>query len=161
NQDGVGDLPGIIKRLDYLEKLGIGVIWLSSVFKSPNFDNGYDVSDYKTINPEYGTLEDLEQLIEEAEKRNISIILDIVLNHTSEQHPWCLEAKKGKDNPYRDYYIWKDPGEKGFPNELPGGFGGSAWEYDEPSNQYYLHLFSKHQPDLNWDNPHMRQEIWD
>lgn len=161
NNDGVGDIPGIIKRLDYLEKLGIGVIWLSSIFKSPNFDNGYDVSDYKAVNPEYGTLEDLEQLIEEAGKRNISIILDIVLNHTSEQHPWFLEAKKGKDNPYRDYYIWKDPGEKGLPNDLPGGFGGSAWEYDEPSNQYYLHLFSKHQPDLNWENSHMRQELWD
>ncbi|MGB3161083.1 glycoside hydrolase family 13 protein [Carnobacterium sp.] len=161
NKDGIGDIIGIINRLDYLEELGIGVIWLSSIFKSPNFDNGYDVSDYKAVNPEYGTMEDLEELLVEADKRKIKVMMDIVLNHTSEQHAWFLEAKKGKDNPYRDYYVWRDSINGGVPNELPGGFGGSAWEYDEASEQYYLHLFSKHQPDLNWENPKMRQEIWD
>lgn len=161
NEDGIGDIPGIIERLDYLEQLGIGAIWLSSIFQSPNFDNGYDISDYRAINPEYGTMEDFDQLIQEAGKRNIKIILDMVLNHTSDQHPWFLEAKKGKDNPYRDYYIWRDPVEEKIPNDLPGGFGGSAWEYDAASNQYYLHLFSKHQPDLDWENPKLRQEMWD
>lgn len=160
NGDGIGDLQGIIKRLDYLEKLGIGVIWLSSIYKSPNFDNGYDVSDYESINPEYGTMTDMDQLIEEAKKRNIKIIMDLVVNHTSDQHPWFLEAKKGKDNPYRDYYIWRDPVNNTEPNQLPGGFGGSAWEYDEKSEQYYFHLFSKQQPDLNWENSKLREEVY-
>lgn len=158
--DGIGDLKGIIKRLDYLEKLGVGTIWLSPVYQSPNFDYGYDISDYEAINPEYGTMEDFDCLLQEAENRNIKIIMDLVLNHTSDQHHWFLEAKKGKDNPYRDYYIWRDPVNGQEPTQQAGGFGGSAWEYDEASGQYYFHLFSKHQPDLNWENAALRQELY-
>lgn len=160
NSDGIGDLPGIITRLDYLEKLGVEAIWLSPVYQSPNFDNGYDISDYESINPEFGSMEDIELLIDEAKKKNIRILMDLVLNHTSDKHQWFLEAKKGKDNPYRDYYIWRDPINGEEPNDLRAGFGGSAWEHDGKSNQYYFHLFSKQQPDLNWENPQLRQEIW-
>ncbi|MDE1549804.1 glycoside hydrolase family 13 protein [Jeotgalibaca caeni] len=155
NGDGIGDIPGIISRLDYLEQLGIEVIWLSPVYQSPNDDNGYDISDYYAIHPDFGTMEDLEQLIEEAKRRNIRIVMDLVVNHTSDEHPWFVEAKKSKDNPYRDFYIWRDE-----PNDITSFFSGSAWEYDEQTEQFYFHLFSKKQPDLNWENETVRQEIW-
>lgn len=161
NGDGIGDLQGIIQRLDYLEKLGIGAIWLSPVYASPNDDNGYDISDYRAIMKEFGTMEDMEQLIAEANKRNIKIIMDLVVNHTSDEHPWFIEAKKSKDNPYRDYYIWRDPVAGKVPNALESTFGGSAWELEEATGQYYLHLFSKKQPDLNWDNPKVHHEVYD
>lgn len=162
NGDGIGDIPGIISRLDYLEELGIDAIWLSPVYESPNDDNGYDISDYRAIHPEFGTMADMDQLIEEAKQRGIRIIMDLVVNHTSDEHQWFVEAKKGRDNPYRDYYIWRDPAEDGGPpNDLKSTFSGSAWEFDEASGQYYLHLFSKKQPDLNWENPKMRQEVYD
>lgn len=160
NGDGIGDIPGIIQRLDYLEDLGIQAIWLCPVYASPNEDNGYDISDYEAIHPEYGTMADMDRLIKEADKRNIRIVMDLIVNHTSDQHRWFQEAKKGKDNPYRDYYVWRDPVEEGPPNDLTSGFSESAWEYDESSQQYYLHLFSKKQPDLNWENPQMRHEIY-
>ncbi|MEC0369818.1 glycoside hydrolase family 13 protein [Paenibacillus chibensis] len=159
--DGIGDLRGIINRLDYLEQLGITAIWLSPVYKSPNDDNGYDISDYQDIMSEFGTMEDMDELIEQAGHRNIRIIMDLVVNHTSDEHPWFIEARKGKDNPYRDYYIWRDPVNGGVPNSLRSTFSGSAWELDETSGQYYLHLFSRRQPDLNWENPKVRQEVWD
>lgn len=155
NEDGVGDLKGIIQRLDYLEKLGITGLWISPVYASPNDDNGYDISDYQEIQPEYGTMEDMDELLDEAKKRNIKVIMDLVVNHTSDEHRWFTEAKKSKENRYRDYYIWRDK-----PNELTSDFGGSAWEYDEVTQQYYLHIHSKKQPDLNWENPKLRQEIW-
>ncbi|MGB6178049.1 glycoside hydrolase family 13 protein [Carnobacterium sp.] len=162
NNDGIGDLLGIIKRLDYLTDLGIDVIWLSPVYQSPNDDNGYDISDYQAISPDFGTMDDLEELIEESAKRGIKILMDLVVNHTSDEHYWFKEALKSKDNPYRDYYIWRDPLENGeTPNELLSVFSGSAWELDEKSNQYYLHLYSKKQPDLNWENPKVRKEIYD
>lgn len=162
NGDGVGDIRGIIEKLDYLEKLGIGAIWLSPVYQSPNDDNGYDISNYQSIMDEFGTMEDMEEFIAEAEKRDIKVIMDLVVNHTSDEHRWFIEAKKGKDNPYRDYYIWKDPSENGGPpNDQTSMFSGSAWEFDEASGQYYLHLFSKKQPDLNWKNEEMRQSIYD
>ena len=161
NGDGIGDIPGIISRLDYLEKLGIDVIWLSPVYESPMDDNGYDISDYRAIHPDFGTMEDMDQLIAEADKRGIKIVMDLVVNHTSDEHEWFQEALKGKDNPYRDYYVWRDPVNGGPPNDLESTFSGSAWKYDEASNQYYLHLFSKKQPDLNWENPKMRQDIYD
>ena len=161
NGDGIGDLTGIISRLDYLEKLGIDAIWLSPVCKSPQDDNGYDISDYKDIDPMFGSLDDMELLIAEAKKRNIRIILDLVLNHSSDEHPWFIEAKKSKDNPYHDYYIWRD-GEPGqTPNDLKAVFGGSMWEYVPELGQYYFHQFSVKQPDLNWENPKLRQEIYD
>lgn len=160
NDDGIGDLRGIIKRLDYLEKLGIDAIWLSPVYQSPNDDNGYDISDYESILPEFGTMEDMEELIAEGKKRNIKFIMDLVVNHTSNEHPWFIEAKKSKENPYRDYYIWRDPVDGKEPNDLQSIFSGSAWELDETTGQYYLHLFSKKQPDLNWENPAVQQEVW-
>ena len=160
NDDGIGDLRGIIKRLDYLEKLGIDAIWLSPVYQSPNDDNGYDISDYESILPEFGTMEDMEELIAEGKKRNIKFIMDLVVNHTSDEHPWFIEAKKSKENPYRDYYIWRDPVDGKEPNDLQSIFSGSAWELDETTGQYYLHLFSKKQPDLNWENPAVQQEVW-
>lgn len=145
--DGIGDLQGIIHRLDYLEKLGIDAIWLSPVYKSPNDDNGYDISDYEDIMDEFGTMDDMDQLIMEAEKHNIKIIMDLVVNHTSDEHPWFIEARKSKDNEYRDYYIWRDAVAGEVPNKLRSTFSGSAWEFDEQTDQYYLHLFSKRQPD--------------
>ncbi|WP_339314793.1 alpha-glucosidase [Paenibacillus sp. FSL M7-0896] len=159
--DGIGDLRGIISRLDYLEQLGITAIWLSPVYKSPNDDNGYDISDYQDIMTEFGTMDDMDELIEQARQRNIRIIMDLVVNHTSDEHPWFIEARKGKDNPYRDYYIWRDPVNGRVPNSLRSTFSGSAWELDEASGQYFLHLFSRRQPDLNWENPKVRQEVWD
>lgn len=161
NNDGIGDLQGIITRLDYLEKLGIGAIWLSPVYKSPNDDNGYDIADYQEIMTEFGSMDDMDKLIIEAKKRNIKIIMDLVVNHTSDEHQWFVESRKGKDNPYRDYYVWADPNaDDGAPNNLKSTFSGSAWEYDKPSNQYYLHLFSKKQPDLNWQNQKVHQEVY-
>lgn len=159
--DGIGDLRGIINRLDYLEQLGITAIWLSPVYKSPNDDNGYDISDYQDIMDEFGTMADMDELIAEARARNIRIIMDLVVNHTSDEHPWFIEARKGKDNPYRDYYVWRDPVNGDVPNGLRSTFSGSAWELDEESGQYYLHLFSRRQPDLNWENGRVRQEVWD
>ncbi|WP_058304419.1 glycoside hydrolase family 13 protein [Gorillibacterium timonense] len=160
NGDGIGDLKGIIRRLDYLETLGITAIWLSPVYQSPNDDNGYDISDYQAIMTEFGTMEDMEELIHEANLRNIKIIMDLVVNHTSDEHRWFIEARKSKDNPYRDYYIWRDPVEGDVPNSLRSTFSGSAWEFDEQTGQYFLHLFSKRQPDLNWENEKVRQEVW-
>ncbi|AIQ56919.1 glycoside hydrolase family 13 protein [Paenibacillus borealis] len=159
--DGIGDLRGIITRLDYLEQLGITAIWLSPVYKSPNDDNGYDISDYQDIMTEFGTMDDMDELIEQARQRNIRIIMDLVVNHTSDEHPWFIEARTGKDNPYRDYYIWRDPVNGGVPNSLRSTFSGPAWELDEVSGQYFLHLFSRRQPDLNWENSKVRQEVWD
>ncbi|MFM0789133.1 alpha-glucosidase [Streptococcus suis] len=156
NGDGVGDIRGIISRLDYLHELGIDAIWLSPVYQSPMDDNGYDISDYQGIAPEFGTMEDMEELIAEGHKRNIKIIMDLVLNHTSDEHFWFQEALKGPDNPYYDYYVWADE-----PNELRSTFSGSAWEYVPHLNKYYLHQFSVKQPDLNWKNPALKQEIWD
>ncbi|WP_342556166.1 alpha-glucosidase [Paenibacillus sp. FSL R7-0652] len=160
NGDGIGDLRGIISRLDYLHHLGIGAIWLSPVCKSPQDDYGYDISDYQDIDPMFGSLEDMEALIHEAGKRDIRIIMDLVLNHTSDEHPWFQEAKKGKDNPYHDYYVWRDGIEGTPPNDLTSTFGGSAWEWVPEIGQYYLHLFSIKQPDLNWANPKVRQEMY-
>lgn len=157
---GVGDLAGITEKLDYLKELGITVIWLSPVYESPGDDNGYDISNYEQIDPAFGTMEDMEQLIAEAKKRGIYIVMDLVVNHTSDEHEWFEEAKSSRDNPYRDYYIWRDPVDGGVPNDLQSTFGGSAWEYSEETGQYYLHLFSKKQPDLNWENPAMRQDVY-
>ena len=156
NGDGVGYIRGIISRLDSLHELGIDAIWLSPVYQSPMDDNGYDISDYQGIAPEFGTMEDMEELIAEGHKRNIKIIMDLVLNHTSDEHFWFQEALKGPDNPYYDYYVWADE-----PNELRSTFSGSAWEYVPHLNKYYLHQFSVKQPDLNWKNPALKQEIWD
>ena len=162
NGDGIGDIKGMIEKLDFLEKLGIGAIWLSPVYKSPNDDNGYDISDYEAIMTEFGTMEDMEAFLSEANKRNIKVVMDLVVNHTSDEHRWFIEAKKGKNNPYRDYYVWADPADDGgVPNDLRSAFSGTAWEFDEASGQYYLHLFSKKQPDLNWQNKEMRQSVYD
>ena len=161
NGDGIGDLPGIISRLDYLENLGIDGIWLSPVCQSPQVDNGYDISNYRAIDPSVGTMEDMETLIREAKNRGISIILDLVPNHSSDQHPWFLEAKKGRDNPYHDYYIWRDGDGTCPPNEMRATFGGSAWTYVPEIQRYYFHQFAPQQPDLNWENPKVRQEIYD
>ena len=159
--DGIGDLRGIISRLDYLKTLGIDAIWLSPVYCSPQDDNGYDISDYRDIDSMFGTLEDMKQLIGEAKKRNIRIIMDLVLNHTSDEHRWFKEAKKGWDNPYHDYYVWRDGKEGVPPNDMKAAFGGSAWTWVPELSQYYFHQFSVKQPDLNWDNPKVRREIYD
>ena len=161
NGDGIGDIQGIIKRLDYLQELGIDAIWLSPVCKSPQDDNGYDISDYQDIDPMFGNLDDMEQLISEAKKRNIRIIMDLVLNHSSDEHRWFTEAKKSKDNPYHDYYVWRDGEEGVYPNDMGSVFGGPAWEWVPELKQYYFHQFSVKQPDLNWENPKVRREIYD
>lgn len=161
NGDGIGDIQGIIKRLDYLQELGIDAIWLSPVCRSPQDDNGYDISDYQDIDPMFGNLDDLEQLISEAKKRNIRIIMDLVLNHSSDEHRWFTEAKKSKDNPYHDYYVWRDGEEGVYPNDMGSAFGGPAWEWVPELKQYYFHQFSVKQPDLNWENPKVRREIYD
>lgn len=161
NGDGIGDINGIISRLDYLRTLGIDAIWLSPVYRSPQDDNGYDISDYQDIDPMFGSLVDMEELIAEAGKRNIKIIMDMVLNHSSDEHRWFVEAKKGKDNPYHDYYVWRDGKEGVPPNDMTSAFGGSAWEWVPQLGQYYLHQFSVKQPDLNWDNPKLRKELYD
>ena len=160
NGDGIGDLQGIIQKLDYLQMLGVDAIWLSPVYRSPQDDNGYDISDYQDIDPMFGTLADMDGLIAEAARRHIRIIMDLVLNHTSDEHPWFVEAKKGKDNPYHDYYVWRDGKEGEYPNELKSAFCGPAWEWVPECGQYYLHQFSVKQPDLNWENPKVREEIY-
>ena len=161
NGDGIGDLNGIICRLDYLENLGIDAIWLSPVCKSPQDDNGYDISDYQDIDPMFGSIEDMERLIQEAKKHHIRIIMDLVLNHSSDEHRWFTEAKKSKDNPYHDYYVWRDGEEGVYPNDMGSAFGGPAWEWVPELKQYYFHQFSVKQPDLNWENPKVRREIYD
>ena len=161
NGDGVGDIRGIIQKLDYLKELGVNVLWISPMLESPQDDNGYDISDYRRIYKEYGNMEDYEELLSEAHKRDIRILMDLVVNHTSDEHNWFVESRKSKDNPYRDYYIWKDPVNGKEPNNWGGAFGGSAWEYDPQTQMYYLHLFSKKQPDLNWENEKVRQEVYD
>lgn len=158
---GVGDLQGIISRLDYLEKLGIDGIWLSPVCRSPQVDNGYDISDYCSVDPMFGTMEDMQNLIDEAKKRGISIILDLVLNHCSNQHPWFLEALKGKDSPYYNYFIWRDGTLDKLPNDMRSVFGGPAWTYVPELGQYYFHQFTPQQPDLNWENPALRKALYD
>ncbi len=160
NGDGIGDINGIREKLDYLKELGIDVIWLSPVYKSPNDDNGYDISDYCDIMDEFGTMEDMEKLLKEANEKGIKILMDLVVNHTSDEHKWFIEAKKSKDNKFRDYYIWRDPVNGHEPNNLGSCFSGSAWQYDESTDQYYLHLFSKKQPDLNWENENVRNEVY-
>ena len=161
NGDGIGDINGIISKLDYLEKLGIDTIWLSPVYKSPQDDNGYDIADYQAIDAMFGTLEDMDRLISEAKTHHIRIIMDLVLNHTSDEHRWFQEAKKSKDNPYHDYYVWRDAQDGQLPNDMQSVFGGPAWEYVEEVDQYYFHQFSVKQPDLNWDNEAVRHELYD
>ncbi|WP_181347164.1 alpha-glucosidase [Thalassobacillus sp. CUG 92003] len=160
NGDGVGDIPGIIEKLDYLVDLGIDIIWLSPVYQSPNDDNGYDISDYYAIMSDFGTMEDMERLIAEAHKRNLALIMDLVINHTSDEHPWFREASTSRSNPYRDFYIWRS-GDEGPPSDLRSVFSGSAWEYDAKTDAYYFHLFSRKQPDLNLHNQDVRQKIYE
>ena len=160
NGDGIGDLPGILSRLDYLHKLGVDALWLSPVLASPQVDNGYDVSDYQDIDPMFGTMEDMRTLIREAKARGIGILMDLVLNHTSDQHRWFQEARKSRDNPYHDYYIWRDGAPGALPNDMRAAFGGPAWTYVPALGQYYFHQFAPQQPDLNWANPAVRQELY-
>ncbi|WP_068614126.1 glycoside hydrolase family 13 protein [Paenibacillus tuaregi] len=161
NGDGIGDLQGIISKLDYLKTLGIDVVWLSPVYESPNDDNGYDISNYQAIMDEFGTIEDWEELLHGLHERGMKLIMDLVVNHSSDEHKWFVESRKSKDNPYRDYYIWR-PGKDGRePNNWGSFFSGSAWEYDKTTDEYYLHLFSRKQPDLNWENPKVRKEVYD
>ena len=162
NGDGIGDLNGITSKLDYLKELGIDVIWLSPVYQSPNDDGGYDISDYQAIMDEFGTMEDFDRLLVAAHERGIKIVMDLVVNHSSDEHKWFIESRKSVDNPYRDYYIWRPAKEDGsLPNNWGSCFSGPAWEYDKTTDMYYLHLFSKKQPDLNWENPVVRQEVYD
>ncbi|WP_085991325.1 glycoside hydrolase family 13 protein [Oceanobacillus senegalensis] len=160
NGDGIGDIQGIISKLDYVKDLGINVIWVCPIYQSPNDDNGYDISDYKAISEDFGTMDDFEQLLEEVHRRDMKLIMDLVVNHTSDEHPWFVESRSSKNNPYRDYYIWR-PGKNGKePNNWGSIFGGSAWKYDKKTDEYYLHVFSTKQPDLNWENPKVRQDIY-
>ena len=161
NGDGIGDLNGITAHLDYLKNLGIDVIWVSPVYASPNHDNGYDISDYRAIMKEFGTMADFDRMLSEIHARGMKLVMDLVANHSSDEHAWFIESRKGKDNPYRDYYIWRDGKEGGPPNNWGSCFSGSAWEKDEASGQYYLHLFAKEQPDLNWANPKVREGVFD
>ena len=160
NGDGLGDIPGIISKLDYLQQLGVDAIWLSPVFRSPQDDNGYDISDYQDIDPMFGTLSDMDELIAQAKKRKIRIIMDLVLSHSSDEHTWFREAKKSRQNPWHDFYIWRDGQPDNPPNDLESAFGGSAWEWVPEVEQFYFHRFSKKQPDLNWENPQMRQSLY-
>ncbi len=160
NNDGIGDLRGIIEKLDYLQRLGVDVLWLSPVYQSPMDDNGYDISDYQAIAKEFGTMEDMQTLLRLAAEKGMRVVMDLVVNHTSDEHPWFKEACQSKESPYRDYYIWRDAKPDGSaPCELGSIFGGSAWQWHEESQQYYFHLFSKRQPDLNWQNPNVQQEV--
>ena len=161
NGDGFGDFQGIIKRLPYLEKLGIDCIWLCPVYRSPQDDNGYDISDYCDVDSMFGTMADMEELIGKAREHGIYIVMDLVLNHSSDEHKWFIEAKKSRENPYHDYYVWRDGKEGVLPNDMKAAFGGSAWEWVPEVEQYYFHQFSVKQPDLNWENPKLRQELWD
>ena len=156
----MGDIRGIIQKLDYLKELGVNVLWISPMLESPQDDNGYDISDYRRIYEEYGTMEDYEELLCEAHKRSIRILMDLVVNHTSDEHNWFIESRKSKDNPYRDYYIWKDPVDGHEPTNWGSYFSGSAWQFDETTGQYYLHQFVPEQPDLNWENPEVREEVY-
>ena len=159
--NGTGDIQGIIKKLDYLKKLGVDVLWLTPIYKSPQKDNGYDISDYYNIQEEYGTMDDFDQLLAEAHERGIKIIMDIVINHTSTEHEWFQQAKSSKDNPYRDFYIWKDGKDGHPPTNWESKFGGSAWQWDETTGQYYLHLFDVTQADLNWENEKVREALYE
>jgi len=160
NGDGIGDIQGVISKLDYIKELGIDVIWMSPIYQSPNDDNGYDISDYQAIMDEFGTMDDFDQLLEEVHMRGMKLIMDLVINHTSDEHAWFVESRSSKDNAYRDYYIWH-PGKNGKePNNWESIFGGSAWQYDENTEEYYLHVFSRKQPDLNWENPDVRHELY-
>ncbi len=161
NGDGIGDLNGITSKLYYLKELGIDVIWLSPVYKSPNADNGYDISDYEDIMTEFGTMDDYDRMLKAAHEHGIKIVMDLVVNHTSDEHKWFIESRSSKDNPRRDYYIWRDPVDGHEPNNWGAAFSGSAWQYDEETGQYYLHLFHVKQPDLNWENPVVRKEVFD
>lgn len=161
NGDGIGDIRGIIEKIDYLIELGVDIVWLSPVYKSPNDDNGYDISDYKDIMEDFGTLDDWKEMINKLHENGIKLVMDLVVNHTSDEHSWFIESRKSKDNPYRDYYIWRKGRGKKKPNNWTSFFTGSAWEYDKNTDEYYLHLFSKKQPDLNWDNPKVREEVKD
>lgn len=162
NGDGIGDIKGITEKLDYLKLLGIDVIWLSSVFKSPNDDNGYDISDYRDIMTEFGTMKDFDEMLDKAHKNGIKIMMDLVVNHSSDEHSWFVESRKSTKNKYRDYYIWRKGNKNGGPpNEWGSAFGGSAWKLDKETNEYFLHLFSEKQPDLNWENPNLQEEIFD
>ncbi|MEH7343211.1 alpha-glucosidase [Bacillus sp. JJ1532] len=161
NGDGIGDLKGIIQRLDYIQKLGVDAIWICPVFKSPNDDNGYDISDYQDIMEDFGTMKEFDQLLEAVHKRGMKLIIDLVLNHTSDEHPWFIESRLSKDHPKRDWYIWRDRKNGREPNNWESIFGGSAWEYDEKTKQYYLHLFSVRQPDLNWENGEVREALYE
>jgi len=160
NGDGIGDIPGILSRLDYLKELGIGAVWLCPVYDSPNADMGYDIRDYGKIMAEFGTMEDFDQLLEEMHRRDIKLIMDLVVNHTSDEHTWFIESRKGKESPYRDYYLWRDGKNGREPNNWASFFTPSAWSFDAESGQWYLHLFSEKQPDLNWENPELRREIY-
>ncbi len=161
NGDGIGDLQGMISRLDYLKDLGIDFIWICPMYKSPKDDNGYDISDYQDILEEFGTMEDFDELLREVHKRGMKLIIDLVLNHTSDEHPWFLESRSSIESPKRDWYIWRDPKNGEEPNNWESIFGGSAWEYDEETGQYYMHLFSRKQPDLNWENEEVREVLYD
>ncbi|EHN59754.1 glycoside hydrolase family 13 protein [Oenococcus kitaharae] len=161
NGDGVGDLPGLTSRLPYIKQLGADVIWLNPIYESPDQDNGYDISDYRKIQPVYGTMADFQTLLDRAHELGLKILMDLVVNHTSDQHRWFQESRKSKDNPYRDYYIWRDPKNGGEPNNWGSFFSGSAWSFDAQTKQYYLHLFASGQPDLNWENPAVRQSVWE
>lgn len=160
NGDGIGDIQGVITKLDYLQDLGIDLIWMSPIYPSPNDDNGYDISDYQGIHPDFGTMEDFDALLTEVHKRGMKLIMDLVINHTSDEHPWFIESRSSKDNPYRDYYIWKEGKNGKEPNNWESIFGGSAWQYDQKTDEYYLHVFSKKQPDLNWENPAVRDDLF-
>ena len=160
NGDGIGDLRGIISRLDYLQWLGVGAVWLCPIYDSPNADMGYDIRNYESVMAEFGTMEDFDELVSQLHRRDIRLVMDLVVNHTSDEHPWFLEARTAKDSPYRDYYIWRDGKDGREPNNWASFFTPSAWSYDETTEQWYLHLFSENQPDLNWENPELRQEIY-
>ena len=162
NGDGIGDLPGITSRLDYLKDLGVDVIWLSPIYASPNVDNGYDISDYRAIMTEFGTMADFDRMLAEIHKRGMRLIMDLVVNHSSDQHAWFRESRSSRDSAKRDYYIWRDPApDGGPPNNWMSEFQGSAWTFDKETGQYYLHLFAPQQPDLNWENPALRREVYD
>ena len=161
NGDGIGDLPGITSKLDYIKELGANVIWLSPVYRSPNDDNGYDISDYQAIMEEFGTMADFDTLLAQAHARGIKIVMDLVVNHTSDEHAWFVESRQSKDNPKRDFYIWREGKDGREPNNWGSAFSGSAWTYDDATGMYYLHCFSPKQPDLNWDNPEVRTAVFD
>jgi oligo-1,6-glucosidase len=159
--DGIGDLRGIVEKFDYLRELGVDVVWLSPVYKSPNDDMGYDISDYREVMDEFGTLAHWEELLAGLHERGIKLVMDLVVNHTSDEHPWFVQARRSKDNPYRNFYIWREGSDGREPNNWTSLFGGSAWSYDELTGEYYLHLFSRKQPDLNWENPQVREAVFE